>query len=113
LEGVSRGEGTGLFLDSALINGVLDVSDDQLCAEFLHKPVSELNRFREVVAGVDVKKRKGDGAGGEGLSTEMNEDDRVFSAAEEKGGALKLAGDLSQGVNGFVLQCLKVEGKGY
>ncbi len=67
-------EGVGAFVEGGAV-GV----DDEIEAKFGGVAVAELDHFLELVAGIDVEEREGDGAGKEGLLGEAKEDGGVFA----------------------------------
>src|SRR5690606_35468133 len=52
LQHVPTGVFAGLFHHLALIDGILDIPDDQFQAQFLHQAVPELNGLRKIMAGI-------------------------------------------------------------
>ncbi len=108
LQAVARGAGAGLLGDAALVDRVLDGSDDQPLADVGDDAVAELDDLREVVPGVDVHDRERELAGAEGLLGEAQQHDRVLAAAEEQHGALELGGHLTEDVDGLGLEGLEV-----
>jgi hypothetical protein len=66
-----------------LVDGILHEAHDQLQRRTLHQPSREVERFREVVAGVDVQQREGDACPGGRRARQVHQHDRIFAAGEE------------------------------
>ena len=108
LQPVARGARAGLLDRLAGVDRVLHVGDDQARAELLHAPVAELERLREVVAGVHVHEREREAARPEGLLGQAQQDDRVLAAREQQDRALELGGDLAHDEHGLRLEGAQV-----
>ena len=80
---------TGLLGDAAGVDRRLDRGDDEPLPELGDASVAEVQRLREVVAGVDVDDREREAAGPERLLGESQQHDRVLAAAEQQRRALE------------------------
>ena len=108
LQFVAAGAGAFLLGDAAVVDGVLHVFDDQLRVDVLHELVAVGDRFREVVAGVDVHHGKGCARGPEGLAGDVRHDDRIFAAGEKQDGLLELCGHFANDEDGFGFEVLQM-----
>jgi hypothetical protein len=96
LQAVAAG-GRAFFLHHpSLVDGILDEAHDQLSADLLDQPISKIERFREVVAGVDVHQREGDASRVEGATRQVHQQDRIFAAGKEQHRALALRRHFAQ-----------------
>ena len=75
-----------------------------------HAAVAELDRLREVVAGVDVHDRKRDVARPERLLGQPQQHDRVLAAAEQQHRPLELGRHLADDVDRLRLEHLEMRG---
>ncbi len=101
LQAVARCPRARLLDDAALGDRVFDAGHDQALAELGDAAVAELDRFGEVVPGVDVHDREGELAGAKGLLGEAQQDDRVLAAAEQQHWALEGRGDFAHDEDGL------------
>ena len=88
--------------------GFFVAPDDELEAEFGGVAVAEFEHLAELVAGVDVKEREGNGRGVEGLLREAQHDGGVFADGVEHHRVLELGGDLAEDVDALGLEELNV-----
>src|SRR5215210_1135848 len=104
LQPVARGARAGLLGHAALVDRLLHGRDDRL----RHAPVAELDRLREVVAGVHVHDRERQRRRRERLLGQRQQHDRVLAAAEQHDRLLELGRDLADDVDRLRLQLLEV-----
>lgn len=83
LETVSAGERSGLLHHSTLVDRFLDGADKEFGFDLLGKPVSEVESFLKIVAGIDVDEGKRDAGGGERLLGEPGHQNGVFASGKE------------------------------
>ncbi len=93
---------------NAVGDGVLDLADDELRAEFLCAAVAELIQFGKMMAGVHVQKRHRDVGRAERLFGEAQQADGILAAGEQQGRALELRGDFTHDVNRLGFEILQM-----
>ena len=111
LQPVARRARPGLLDHAAAVDRVLHGRDDQPLAQLGDAAVAELDRLREVVAGVDVHDRERHRAGAERLLGQAQQDDRVLAAGEQQHRALQLGRHLAHDVDRLGLEHLQVRGR--
>jgi len=101
-------EGIGAFVEGGAV-GV----DDQVEAEFGGVAITKLDHFLEFVAGIDVQKREGNGAGKEGFLREAQQDGGIFADGIKQDGALAFGDNFAHDVNALRFELLEVTAGGH
>src|SRR5260221_12798147 len=104
LQGVAAHPRTMLFDGPSSIDGVLNEPNLERAVDGLRERVSERQRFRKVVTGVDVEQREWRRAWREGLSRQPSDDDRVLPARKQQHWTFELPGDLPEYVDGVIFK---------
>ena len=99
LEAIAARLRTGLLHHAPAVDGVLHGRDLQPDAQLGDQLVAEGDRLGEVVPGVHVEQRERDRTRMERLAGEVDHQDRVLAAGEQKHGSLELSGDLAHHVD--------------
>jgi hypothetical protein len=92
----------------AIVDGLLVDVNDELGADFLRKPVTELYHFTKLIGRVDVQQGKWDFAGIERLLRQPHHHRRVLADGVEHDGPLKLRCNLAHDENTFGFEEAKV-----
>jgi hypothetical protein len=101
-------KGGGTFVQGFLV-GV----DDEMNSEFGRVTVAKLYHFLELIARIDVQKRKRDLAGKKSLLGQPEQDGRIFTNGIQQDGALALGDYFAQDVNAFRLKLFEVAERGH
>ncbi len=99
LKTVPGSPGPGFFDHPALVDGLLDRSDDEIGLELGHDPVPELEHLVEVVPGIDVHYREGKTGGPESLYSESQGESGVLASGEEENRVLRFGYGFANDVN--------------
>ena len=110
-DGVEQGAGlqrvasaVAALAQTAVVDVVLDRGDHQAHPEALDDGVPVGQDLREVVAGVHVQQREGDGSGPEGPDRQVQHDHGVLPAGEQQHGTTALRDGFADDGDGFSLQ---------
>ncbi len=109
MESVAQSEGTGVR-HASLVDGILDLGDEQTRAEAFDVAVAVGEDLGEVLAGVDVQDREGKLLGREGLGRQVQQDRRILTAREQQDGSLALGDDFSQDEHGVGFEQVEMIG---
>src|SRR5579875_43281 len=94
------------------VNVVLNAHDDELKAEPRDQSVAKVEDLREIVSGVHVHDREGNGRRPEGFQRKVKHHRAVLPAGEEQHGTLKFSSHLPNDVNALGFQEVQVRHDG-
>jgi hypothetical protein len=98
----------GALGQAAVIDVVLHRGDFEAHALLGDRAVAICQHLGEVVTGVDVKQRKGNGCWPEGLGRQVQHDHGVLAAGEQQDRTFELRADLTEDVDRLGLQGVQV-----
>jgi hypothetical protein len=99
LQAIARRDGARVG-HPALVDGVLDLGDEETRPLCLDLRIAVGEHLGEVVAGVDMEDGEGDPSRLERLGGQVEQDRRVLASAEEQDRALRLGGHLAYDEDG-------------